>query len=105
VFAPGAVLKYDYTVYGLLIDGQTGKPKLDVAVRLFRGPEQIYTGQPIALAIADGNSTAAVHAAGEIKLPETLPPGDYALELSVHDRLEKKQSRGASQWVDFTLLK
>jgi VWFA-related protein len=105
VFTPGAALKYDCTVYGPLIDMQTGRPKLDMEVRLFRGPEQIYTGQPIALAIADGNSTAPVHAAGEIKLPATLPPGDYALELSVHDRLEKKQLQGAAQWVDFTLVR
>jgi VWFA-related protein len=105
VFASGATLQYDCMVYGALLDGQTGKPKLDVAVNLFRGPEQIYTGQPIALAIADGNSTAAVHAAGEIKLPATLPPGDYALELVVNDRLEEKQSQGVAQWVDFTLGK
>jgi hypothetical protein len=108
VFASGAVLKYDYTVYGALFDGQTGKPKLDVTVNLFRGPEQIYSGQPIALAIADGNSTTAVHGAGEIKLPVTLPPGDYALELNVTDRLERKQSQAAAQaaqWVDFTLVR
>jgi VWFA-related protein len=104
VFAPGAVLKYDCIVYGAASDGQTGKPKLDVAVTLFRGPERIYSGQPMALAIAGADSTAAVHAAGEIKLPATLPPGNYALELSVSDRLEKKQSQGAAQWVDFTLV-
>ena len=105
VFAPGAALKYDCTVYGPQIDLQTGRPKLDMAVRLFRGPEQIYTGQPIAVVVADGSSTAPIHAAGEIKLPATLPPGGYALELKVHDRLEAKHSDGVAQWVDFTLVK
>jgi hypothetical protein len=38
-------------------------------------------------------------------LPATLPPGDYALALNVNDRLEKKPSQGADQWVDFTLVK
>jgi len=43
---------------------------------------------------------------GEITLPATLPPSDYALELSVHDRLEEKPLQGAAaQWVDFTLVK
>ncbi|HXB70771.1 MAG TPA: VWA domain-containing protein [Candidatus Acidoferrales bacterium] len=105
VFAPGAVLQYDCTVYGSLIDRQTGKPKIDVAVRLFRGPEQIFRGQPIPLPIADGTSTEGVHATGEIKLPATLPTGDYALELTAYDRLEKKQLQAAAQWVDFTLVK
>jgi hypothetical protein len=36
--------------------------------------------------------------------PPTLPPGDYALELSVYDELEKRP-QSATQWVDFTLVK
>jgi VWFA-related protein len=105
VFASGAVLRYDCMTYGPRIDRQTGKPKIDVVVRLFRGPEQIFSGQTIPLAIADGNSRAAVHVTGAINLPATLPPSDYALELSVHDRLEKKPLHAATQWVDFTLVK
>jgi hypothetical protein len=57
------------------------------------------------LAIAGRNSAAAVHATCQIALPATLPPGDYSLELSVFDRLEKKQSQGAAQWADFTPVK
>jgi hypothetical protein len=104
VFAVGAVLNYDRSVYGPLIDRQAGKQEIDVAVRLVRGTEQIFGGQPIALAIADGNSTEAVHAIGEIKLPATLPPGDYALELSAYDRLEKKPPQEVAQWVDVALI-
>ncbi len=103
VFASGAVLDYDCTVSGFQIEAQTGKPKLDVTVYLFRGPEQIYTGQPLALVIPEGNSAAVIHAAGEIKLPATLPPGDYALELVVNDRLGKSKPQPAEQFVDFTL--
>ena len=105
VFEPGAVLKYDCTVYGSLIESQTGKPEIEVAVGLFRGPEQIYHGQPAPLAVAGGNSAAAIHASGQITLPATLPPGQYAIELSVFDRLEKKQPQMAAQWADFTLVK
>jgi VWFA-related protein len=105
VFEPGAVVKYDCTVYGSLIESQTGKPEIEVAVDLFRGPEQIYHGQPAPLAITGGNSPASIHATGQIMLPATLPPGDYALELTVFDRLEKKQPQGATQWAGFTLVK
>jgi VWFA-related protein len=101
VFALGAVLRYDYTVYGTRT-GPSGKAKLAVVVRLFRGPEQIYNGQPIPLAMKDGSSAETVPATGTVKLPATLPPGDYALELSVYDELEKNP-QSASQWVDFTL--
>ncbi len=103
VFAAGAVLRYDCTVYGPRKDLQTGKPKIAMVVRLFRGPEQIYNGQPIPIPTLDGKSAAAVPASGVVKLPATLPPGDYALELSIYDQVEKPRS--ATQWVDFTLLK
>jgi VWFA-related protein len=103
VFAPGAVLSYDCTIYGALTDKQTAKPRIDIEIRLFNGPKQIFAGHPIPLAIPDG-MPPAVHAAGEIRLPATLPPGDYAVELIAWDRLEKAQSH-ATQFVDFTLVK
>jgi hypothetical protein len=103
MFALGAVLRYDCTVYGLRTDPHTGKPKIAMVVRLFRGTEQIYNGQPIPIATPEGNSAAAVPASGVVRLPATLPPGDYALELSIYDELERPRS--ATQWVDFILLK
>ena len=104
-FAPGGVLRYDCTVFGTLIDRQTARPKIDIGVRLFRGPERIFDGQLIPLAIPDGSSLAAIPASGKIKLPETLPPGDYILELSAYDRLQRPKLQRAVEWVDFTLLK
>ena len=73
-------------------------------MRLFRGPEQIFNGQPVPLAVEDGNIRFAIHATGEIKLPITFPPGDYALELSAWGRLEKNPAGRAAQWGDFTLV-
>ena len=104
VFAPGAALQYDCTVFGARIDPYTAKPNIDIEVRLFRGPERIFSGEPISLVIADGNSRTAVHAAGEIRLPSSLPAGDYAIELSAYDRLDRKEMRHATQWVNFTLV-
>jgi VWFA-related protein len=105
VFASGAVLAYDCTVFGALLDRQTAKPSVDVEVHLFRGPEQIFTGKPIRLAIPDGNAPGAVHAKGEIRLPGTLPPGDYAVELVVYDRIQPTRLQQAKQFVDFTIVK
>jgi VWFA-related protein len=102
VFALGAVLDYDCLVFGARADKETAKPKIDIEVRLFRGPERIYTGQRIPLTIPNG-MTMPVHAAGTIKLPGTLPPGDYAVELTAYDRGGKAQPQQAAQWVDFTL--
>ena len=80
-FMPGAVLKYECTVFDALTDRRTGKPKVDIEIRLHRGPERIFSGRPIPLPVADGNSPSAIHATGEIRLPATLPPGEYTVEL------------------------
>ncbi len=104
VFAPGAVVSYDYTVFGASPDRQTGKPSVDVEVHLFRGPDQIFAGKPIQLPIPDGNTPGAIHGKGEIKLPDTLPPGDYAVELLASDETQSTKSEPAKQFVDFTIV-
>jgi VWFA-related protein len=103
IFGPGAVLQYECKVFGALADRRTGKRQVDVAVRLFRGTEQIFDGPPMPLAVTDGNSSS-IPAAGDIRLPSTLAPGDYSLELSAYDRLQKQQLQHAAQWIDFTLV-
>ncbi len=104
VFLPGAVLRYDCTVYGALIDKQTGKPKIDVAVHLFEGADEIFASQPKPLEIAEASKTA-VHATGDVALPGSLPPGEYTFQLVAYDRVEKKRLEGVTRWVDFTLVK
>jgi hypothetical protein len=73
-----------------------------MTINLFRGPEHIFTGRPIA--IPTGNGETPTHASGQIKLPDFLPAGDYALELIVRDR-GNPASPSAAQWTDFTLVK
>jgi VWFA-related protein len=105
VFASGAVLRYDCTVIGAVIGRQTGKPDVDLAVRLFFGPEPILTGRPIPLAMPQGALPGAIPAAGTIKLPPDLPPGHYAVELVATDHLQGPKPGPAVEWTDFTLVK
>ncbi len=104
-FAPGAVLRYECTVMGAALDRQTAQPKVDIEVRLFFGTERIFTGRPIPLAVPQGASMESIPAAGTIKLPPTLPPGAYALELIANDHLQNPKLQQAAQWTDFTLVK
>jgi hypothetical protein len=105
IFAPGAVLDYNCTVYGATIDNRTRTPRIDMTVRLIHGAEQIFQGEPTPLPIGNEDSRMSVPATGHIRLPATLPMGEYALEFTVVDRLQKKRSATAAQWVDFTLVR
>jgi VWFA-related protein len=103
-FARGAALSYDCTGFGAILDRQTGKPSVEVEIGLFRGAEQVFQGTRMPLAVADGNSSDAIHITGAIRLPQGLPPGDYAVELRAYDRLDKKHPSGVTQWTDFSLV-
>ena len=96
---------YECTVMGAALDRQTAQPKVDIEVRLFFGTERIFTGRPIPLAVPQGASMESIPAAGTIKLPPTLPPGAYALELIANDHLQVPEVQQAAQWTDFTLVK
>ena len=65
-------------------------------VHLYRGPEQIYTGPLLNMQAQDVAKQMSV--AGQLRLPDTLPAGDYAMELVVRD-----DSRVATQWTEFSL--
>jgi len=102
VFAPGAVLDYDCTIVGLPLDKQRPRT-LNVEVSVFRGAEAIFSSPQYPVAVPSGGSAAPVHATGKIRLAPTLPPGDYAVQLSVSGGLESSTPRRAAQWTDFTL--
>ena len=97
-FRPGVALEFAADVYGAAA-GRDGKPAIEFAVRLHRGPEQIFTGKWVPMHDQPANSQPIV--SGEAKLPAFLPPGNYALELQVRDRLRNKPP--VSRWVEFTL--
>jgi len=100
VFAPGAALDYDCEIFGAHPEKSSGKPRIEIEVHLFRGPERIFTGHPFALPVTA--SGPPVRANGQVKLPAFLPPGDYALELIAWDRGAGPKQQ-ATQWVDFRL--
>jgi hypothetical protein len=92
-FGSGAALTWDCDVFGA-----AGQPEIEMSIDLFRGRERIFTGQPISAPA--GKGAAPVHLNGQVRLPESLPAGDYALELLVHDG-----GKSVTQWTDFTIVK
>ncbi len=69
---------------------------LQFEVRLYRGAERIYSGPALAMQAQDTAKPMAV--SGDLRLPATLPTGDYAMELVVRD-----DRAAATQWAEFRL--
>ncbi len=100
-FQSGAVLGFAADVYGAR-KGADKLPQIEFAIRLHRGPEQIFTGKTMPMPRQIRGAQTVV--SGEIKLPAFLPPGDYAVELVVRDKLAGGKSGTTSEWVELTLL-
>jgi hypothetical protein len=97
VFGPGVTLQYRCEVYGA-----SPRPQIDMEVQLFRGPERIFKGTPIKIPVRSGVSHR-IQAAGEVRLPGSLPPGVYAAEFIAHDRSKGAKAPSSTGWVDFRL--
>ena len=42
---------------------------------------------------------------GSLLLGKELLPGEYTLQVTVTDKLAREESRIASQWIDFDIVK
>ena len=100
VFAPGARLSYDSAIFGEIVDQSRLAPKLEMEVRVFRGSDRIFTSSSIPV---PAQQPPGIHAAGEIRLPAAMAPGNYVVQLLVYDP-EQKRVQPAEQWTDFTLV-
>ncbi len=99
-FQPGAAIEFACAVRGAHLD-KAGSPKIDFQIQLFRGAEQIYTGPVIPMPQQDPQKGLVL--TGSMRLPDTLPPGEYAMEVTAHDRLAPEKSQEATQWAMFSL--
>ncbi len=99
VFTPGAKLSYDSAIFGAIVDESKSAPKLQMEVRLFRGSDRIFSSPPIPV---PAQQPPEIHAAGEIRLPAAMAPGNYTVQLVVYD--PQQSAAAAEQWTDFTLV-
>jgi VWFA-related protein len=104
-FKPGTVLVYGFTVYNARIDKQTGQPRLQTQVRLFRDGELLFTGKEQPFDLAKQTEFKQVVIAGAMQFGSEMVPGEYVLQVIVTDLAASDKYRIATQWTDFEILK
>jgi VWFA-related protein len=101
-FAPGDTLEYSLLVYGARQNGD--RASLTSQIRLVRGAEELFTrNAPSPSAKEPGNE--AIIVGGTFSLPQSLPPGEYFLQVIVTDELAPADRQTSSQWIDFEIVK
>jgi VWFA-related protein len=99
-FRQGTRANYFCTVYNAR-KGPTGHPQIEAEVRLFREGILVFRSGP--RPIQQTPAIPEIAASGVLRLGTDTPPGSYVLELTVTDRLSKKQNR-AVQMIDFEMI-
>jgi VWFA-related protein len=97
-------LAYSMVIYNAQTEGNNNQPQIEMRIRVLKGAKVVFSGPPRAVQAGAGSAPPArIVAGGGLQL-RALAPGDYTLELTVIDKLRKKDSKSiARQEIDFSV--
>ncbi|MFZ0962594.1 MAG: VWA domain-containing protein [Terriglobia bacterium] len=101
-FEVGDEVTFAMEIYNARLDPATHLPNLEESIQLYRDTQQVLAfNRPF----GDGEPSESkrLSLAGTLRLGPELEPGDYALEITVTDKLARKKYATASQWIDFEI--
>jgi hypothetical protein len=83
---------YSVVVYNPKTDDKSSQPQLEIRTRVLRGNKVVYTGTPRSATAWPGSAPPSrIVTGGVIKLL-SLSPDDYTLEVTVRDKVRKKDA-------------
>jgi VWFA-related protein len=104
-FRVGTILKYGFAMYNAHLDKATGRPQLQIRVRILRDGQPVFSGQDEACDLSNQSDLKRLNAGGGIQLGSQMTPGEYVFQVIVTDPLAEPKHRVATQWIDFEIIK
>ena len=95
IFKADTPMLYAYQIFNARLD-RAKKPQLEVQTRLFREGQQVFATDPAPLPAAGAQDPKRLIATGRLGVSKA-PPGHYALQVIVTDRLAKERYQLAAQ--------
>jgi len=77
--------------------------ELEYQYTLYKDDIEILQSGPIKINTASTSDHEEISIARELRLPESLEPGTYVLQLVVRDKLVKEKDGTAKRWMDFKI--
>lgn len=90
-FQAGTVLRYGLEVYNSKLDGDQ-TPNVETQARIFQNNRAVAEGNFVKLNAENQSDPKRLRVSGNMMLKDTLPPGDYALQVTVRDAASKQTS-------------
>lgn len=101
-FSRKGEVAYVVLVYNAKSEGKD-KTQLQMVTRILSGGRVVFNGQPKPVELLEGSAPPARILTGGVMRLADLAPGDYTLEVTVTDKLRKKDGAVARQEVDFSV--
>jgi VWFA-related protein len=101
IFKADTPMLYAYQIFNARLD-RAKKPQLEVQTRLFREGQQVFATDPASLPAAVAQDPKHLIATGRLRVSKA-PPGHYALQVVVTDKLAGKRYQLAAQSMDFEI--
>lgn len=99
----GMTLKYAYVIYNAQLNRATQKPQLTTQMRLYREGQQIFAGRVQPLDSTGQKDFKRIEVDGGLIIGPQLAPGEYVLQVTVTDELDKGKYNTTTQWIDFEI--
>lgn len=99
-FKRGTILRYDYIIY----NAKTNPVELNEQIKLFRDGQLVVAGKVKQIKLSEQTDLQRIQTAEVIRLPEVLPPGNYALQIIVTDNRAKEKNQISAEWIDFEII-
>jgi VWFA-related protein len=103
-FKRGSQMEYMFMIYNAASEGKDSQTQLEMRSRIMQGGRAVFSGQPRPVRpLAESTPPKRIISGGTLTLGQ-LAPGDYTLEVTVNDKLRKKESRAfVKQEIDFSI--
>jgi VWFA-related protein len=100
-YTQGETIRYEVVIYNA--KAKKKPPKLEYQYVLYRDGVEVMRNGPVMVDTGSLNDFGEITLSNELRLPHSLDPGSYALQLEVRDTQAKEKNGIATQWMDFEI--
>ena len=103
IIKPGSKLAYAAYIYNARVSKEKSIPNLETQVVLFRDGKVIFTGKKTPFQPKGGSEGSRFSIEGNMQLGTTTAPGEYVLQVAVHDIDAPKKQQFSVRSIDFEI--
>lgn len=103
IIKPGSKLAYAAYIYNARVSKEKSIPNLETQVVLFRDGKVIFTGKKTPFQPKGGSEGSRFSLEGIMQLGAATAPGEYVLQVAVHDIEAPKKQQFSVKSIDFEI--